>query len=273
MRRLMRTSDGVFVRDGETTYILGQVPDADLFEAVKADKLSATGVVSGHILAPVIPDQLLLVGMNYESHGAEFGMPAPPVPIMGDSSGTAVVAQNSTVAPPADWNKFVDYEGEIAIIIGKTCEKVSEEDASQYVLGLTACIDLSLRDMLFKALLNMRKGKTDGPTMGDSKTFPGSKPLGPEILLTDGMDLRTLDLPLTTHVNGVQKQTGNASEMIFSIAKLVSHASQQKVLNPGDIISSGTPGGVGLAEGVFLEAGDVVEVTLGALEPLKVTIA
>jgi 2-keto-4-pentenoate hydratase/2-oxohepta-3-ene-1,7-dioic acid hydratase in catechol pathway len=272
MRRLIRTTDGSFVRDGDATYALGHIGNADLVAAVQSAKLTKQAPITGELLAPVAPTQLVLVGINYASHAAEVGMAIPDEPILGLSSGDAVVAQGATVAPPSDSPKFLDFEGEIAVVIGKACHKISESEAAAHVFGVTACIDLSLRDVLFKAIMAMRSGK-DGPSLASAKTFPGAKPLGPELLLTDGADLTTLDLALTTHVNGKQRQLANARDMIFSIPRLVAAASALVPLEPGDVISTGTPAGIGMSVGLFLEPGDVVSVTLGSLDPLTVTIA
>jgi 2-keto-4-pentenoate hydratase/2-oxohepta-3-ene-1,7-dioic acid hydratase in catechol pathway len=272
MRRLIRTTDGSFVRDGDATYALGHIGNADLVAAVQSAKLTKQAPITGDLLAPVAPTQLVLVGINYASHAAEVGMAIPDEPILGLSSGDAVVAQGATVAPPSDSPKFLDFEGEIAVVIGKACHKISESEAAAHVFGVTACIDLSLRDVLFKAIMAMRSGK-DGPSLASAKTFPGAKPLGPELLLTDGADLTTLDLALTTHVNGKQRQLANARDMIFSIPRLVAAASALVPLEPGDVISTGTPAGIGMSVGLFLEPGDVVSVTLGSLDPLTVTIA
>jgi 2-keto-4-pentenoate hydratase/2-oxohepta-3-ene-1,7-dioic acid hydratase in catechol pathway len=272
MRRLIRTTDGSFVREGGATYALGQIGNADLMEAVDPARLITPAPISGDLLAPVAVRQLVLVGINYASHAEEVGMAIPDEPILGISSGDAVVTQGATVARPSANPDFMDYEGEIGVVIGKACHKISEAEAAAYVLGVTACIDLSLRDVLIKAIMAMRAGK-EGPNLSDAKTFPGAKPLGPELLLTDGADLTALDLVLTTHVNGKQRQSANARDMIFSIPRLVAAASALVPLEPGDIISTGTPAGIGMAEGLFLESGDVVSVTLGPLEPLSITVA
>lgn len=272
MRRLIRTTDGSFVRDGAATYALGQIASADLAEATAQSRLTTQAAITGSLLAPVAAKQVLLVGINYASHAEEVGVGTPEEPMLGISSGESVVAQGATVLRPAANPDFMDYEGEIAVVIGKACHKISEADAASHVLGVTACIDLGMRDVLIKAIMAMRSGK-DGPSLGEAKTFPGSKPLGPELLLTDGADLTALDLALTTHVNGVQRQSANARDMIFSISRLVAAASALVPLEPGDVISTGTPAGIGMAQGLFLEAGDTVSVTLGPLEPLTVTIA
>jgi 2-keto-4-pentenoate hydratase/2-oxohepta-3-ene-1,7-dioic acid hydratase in catechol pathway len=271
MRRLLRTTSGVFLREGAKVLALGNIKDSELLEAVSAAQDFAEGAVDGDPVAPVTPAKLMLVGVNYQSHADEFGMAAPNEPLIGDSSGTAVVAPGSTVSPPAHHPNFMDYEAEMGIVIGRACENVSEAEASEYVLGVTPVIDLSLRDLLFKAIIAMRAQK-EGPALAEAKTFPGSKPLGPEILLTSGVNLDSLDMPLTMRVNGELKQSGNVAEMIFKIPRLVSEASKKGPLAPGDVISSGTPAGVGMVDGNFLRPGDTLEVRLGSLAPLTITI-
>lgn len=271
MRRLIRTTSGVFLREGSKVLALGPIADSALLDAASTATGFAEGAIDGKIVAPVSPGKLLLVGVNYQSHADEFGMAPPEEPMLGDSSGTAVIASGATVPLPARYPDFMDYEAEMGIVIGRACETISEAEAADYVLGVTPVIDLSLRDLLFKALIAMR-AKKDGPALGEAKTFPGSKPLGPEILLTSGINLNSLDMPLTMRVNGDLRQSGNVAEMIFKIPRLVAEASRKGRLAPGDVISSGTPGGVGMVEGNFLRPGDTLEVRLGALAPLSITI-
>ncbi len=272
MRRLVRTTDGAFLRDGDATFPLGRISDAEVMEAVRPENLKAPAPITGDLLAPVSPATVLLMGMNFPSHSEEFGLPIPSDPMMGPSSGTSVVKSGSTVPRPDYAPDFVDYEGEVGIVIGKPCHDVSEAEAAECVMGVTGVIDLSLRDVLFRAMMAMRT-KQPGPSLGDAKTFPGAKPLGPEVLLADGADLTSLDLDLKTYVNGKLKQTGNVREFIYSIPRIVSQASRTTALQPGDVISAGTPAGIGLVEGLFLEPGDKVEVTLGSMPPLTVTIS
>lgn len=271
MRRLLRTTSGVFLIDGDAVRALGAINDAELIDAEVAADGGATSTISGSVLAPVSPDKLILVGVNYKGHAEEFGMALPAEPMLGDSSGSAVVPNGAVVALPAHHPSFMDYEGEMGVVIGRPCENVSEAEAADYVLGVTPVIDLSLRDLLFKAILAMRSGKAS-PALGEAKTFPGSKPLGPELLLTRGMDLNALDLPLTTRINGEVKQSGNVADMIFKIPRLVAEASKKGALAPGDVISTGTPAGVGMVDGNFLKPGDAVEVRLGSLAPLAIRI-
>ena len=269
-RYLLRTTDGSFLRDGESIYVLGDVLADGLFDAIAAK--GVPGAVTGDTIAPVSPSQIVIVGLNYESHGDEVGMPKPEAPMMAAISGEFYTHQGAVVTRPAEYPDFLDYEGEIGIVIGKDCANVSVDDALGYVLGLTACIDLGQRDQQFRAFMAMRSGKL-GPGMTDAKAFPGSKPLGPEIILLDGSDPSTLDLALTTHVNGELRQTGHISEMVFDVARLVADASHLVSLKAGDVISSGTPAGIGLTKGIFLEPGDEVAVKLGPLAPLTITVA
>jgi 2-keto-4-pentenoate hydratase/2-oxohepta-3-ene-1,7-dioic acid hydratase in catechol pathway len=269
-RYLSRTTTGTFLRDGDKTYSLGDVSTDKLSEAILTAQ--AEGTRTGTLLAPIAPTQIFIVGLNYPSHAKEVGQPIPGSPMLAPTSGDCATHSGAIVTRPADFPDFVDYEGEIGIVIAKHCHKVSAENALDYVLGLTACIDLGQRDQQFRAIMAMRAGK-DGPSLTASKTFPGSKPLGPEIILLDGADPATLDLPLTTHVNGELRQTGHISELIFDVARLVSEASHLDPMKAGDVISSGTPAGIGLVDGIFLEAGDIVSVTLGELAPLTITIA
>jgi 2-keto-4-pentenoate hydratase/2-oxohepta-3-ene-1,7-dioic acid hydratase in catechol pathway len=269
-RYLLRTTAGTFLRDGDVTYPLGDVLGEGLVDAIATK--GAPSAVTGDLIAPVSPTQIFIVGLNYKSHGDEVGMAKPEAPMMAPISGEFATHQGAVVGRPAEHPDFLDYEGEIGIVIGKDCANVKAEDALDYVLGLTACIDLGQRDQQFRAFMAMRSGKP-GPSMTDAKAFPGSKPIGPEIILLDGVDPNSMDLTLTTHVNGELRQTGHISEMVFDVARLVADASHLVPLKAGDVISSGTPAGIGLTQGIFLQKGDQVAVKLGPLAPLIITIA
>jgi 2-keto-4-pentenoate hydratase/2-oxohepta-3-ene-1,7-dioic acid hydratase in catechol pathway len=272
MRTLIRTTDGYFLRSGRDTYALGYITADELMDVIAKGEYGPPVSVSGDLLAPASPEQVFLVGINYPSHAEEVGMDIPAEPIIGVASGGAVVAPDATVALPAEASEFVDYEGEVAVVVGRPLHNASEEEAAKAVLGYTACIDLSLRDVLIKAIMAMRSG-TEGPSLTSAKDFPGAKPLGPELLLADGQDPAALDVPLLTHVNGKQRQTARTSDMIFNIPRLLANASAIAPLKPGDIIATGTPAGIGMPEGIFLQSGDRVSVTVGTLAPLQVTIA
>jgi 2-keto-4-pentenoate hydratase/2-oxohepta-3-ene-1,7-dioic acid hydratase in catechol pathway len=197
--------------------------------------------------APVgVVPKFLGIGLNYRDHAEETGMPIPEVPIVFAKASSCVSGPNDPVlAPPAF--KRMDYEVELAVVIGSRAKNVPTENALDYVAGYCIGNDVSER--------SLQKG---GP--GEwikAKSYDSFGPLGPWLVTTDEIsDPQALDLSLD--LNGARMQTGNTSTMIFSVADLVSYISQYMTLVPGDVITTGTPPGVGMARDprVFLKPGD-----------------
>jgi len=193
----------------------------------------------------VVP-KFLGIGLNYRDHAEETGMPIPEVPIVFAKASSCVSGPNDPVLAPKDW-KRMDYEVELAVVIGTPAKRVAKEDALDYVAGYCIGNDVSER--------SLQKG---GP--GEwikAKSHDSFGPLGPWLVTTDEIpDPQDLDLSLD--LNGERMQTGNTSTMIFGVAELVSYISQYMTLLPGDVITTGTPPGVGMARNprVFLKPGD-----------------
>jgi 2-keto-4-pentenoate hydratase/2-oxohepta-3-ene-1,7-dioic acid hydratase in catechol pathway len=275
MRRLVRTTAGYFVRDGDSVMAVHASSAAGLAAAVSPDALkgnASLAALPGTLLAPVSPETIVLVGLNYVSHVEEMGLSVPTEIMSGPIAGIGACANGSIVRIPASNPEQLDYEGEFAIVMARDCSAVAESDVGDYVLGIAPCLDMTLRDIQMQAIFAMRSGEP-GPAMADAKSFLGSKPLGPEILLVDGADLTRLDLTLETRVNGDLRQSAHISDFIFSIPVLVAKISQTVALKAGDIICTGTPAGVGMATGGFLVAGDAIELQVGTSQALTVTIA
>jgi 2-keto-4-pentenoate hydratase/2-oxohepta-3-ene-1,7-dioic acid hydratase in catechol pathway len=273
MRTLFRTTDGYFLRDGMRTLALGQLQAIELADAIENANVDADTPISGSTLPPVDPQSYMLVGLNYPEHALEGGMPIPDQPVMNPAQAKdSAVPSGSLIARPADTPNFMDYEVEVGIVIGRNCADADEETASQAILGLVPILDLSLRDVLFRAILAMRE-KREGPAMADAKVFTASKPFGPEMLLWNESMAQGIDLPLSLEINGRVRQASTMAKMIFPPAQLVAAASKLTTLKAGDVICSGTPAGVGYVHGRFLEEGDELVARLGELQPLKVTIS
>ena len=191
------------------------------------------------------------VGLNYADHAAEAGQPIPAEPILFSKAPNCIVGPNDNVMIPKGSTKL-DWEIEIAIVIGKRARYVDQKDAVKHIAGYCVCNDVSERAFQLERSGQWMKGK-------GSETFG---PLGPWLVTTDEIkDAQKLDMYLD--VNGKRMQTGNTKTMIFSCAYIVSYISQFMVLDAGDVITTGTPPGVGLGmkPQVFLKAGDVM--TLG----------
>jgi 2-keto-4-pentenoate hydratase/2-oxohepta-3-ene-1,7-dioic acid hydratase in catechol pathway len=220
-------------------------------------------------LAPPVrrPGKIVVIGLNYRDHAAETGNPLPALPRFHLIPGSAVAAAGSVVRLPESAPERVDYEGELAIVIGRTGRNIPETAAWDFVAGGTVANDISARDV--------QAGENPALPMASpaiAKGFDGFKPLGPALLTTD--ELRLHDpLDITTEVNGVVRQRSSTAELIFSVPQLLAYVSSFLTLEAGDVILTGTPGGTGVAAGRFLAAGDVVSVTLDKIGTLTSTIA
>jgi 2-keto-4-pentenoate hydratase/2-oxohepta-3-ene-1,7-dioic acid hydratase in catechol pathway len=218
-------------------------------------------------LLPVVPSPLrkvICVGLNYKAHVAEvskgenaLGPATPPeVPRVFSRLADTIVAHGDSIVRPKNSVQF-DYEGELAVIIGKNGRHISVEDAMEYVLGYSIFMDGSVRDY-------QKHSVTAG------KNFPGTGPLGPWIVTKDEIPDPT-KLVLETRVNGEVLQHASISDMIYAVAELVSYVSEFTPLNPGDVIATGTPEGVAHARTPqpWLKPGDVVEVEISGIGVLR----
>ncbi|MDD9148705.1 fumarylacetoacetate hydrolase family protein [Sporolactobacillus sp. CQH2019] len=211
--------------------------------------------------APAVahPEKIICVGLNYLNHAKEANMDIPTSPILFSKFNNTLAAHDGRIPIP-DMAKKIDYEAELVIVIGKTAEKVSKEQALSYVFGYTAGNDLSARDLQFK---------TGQWLLG--KSPDGFAPVGPYIATGDELDPQ--NLTIECRVNGDLRQQANTRDMIFDCAALISYISQTITLKPGDIIFTGTPDGVILgypeAKQEWLKSGDEVAVSIEHIAELK----
>jgi 2-keto-4-pentenoate hydratase/2-oxohepta-3-ene-1,7-dioic acid hydratase in catechol pathway len=197
-------------------------------------------------------------GINYRAHAAETGATLPSAPTLFAKSPGSVIGPDRPIVIPRHVTQ-PDYEGELAVVIGRRAKDVSRAHALQYVAGLTIAHDVSARDHQF----------TTGQFTW-SKSFDTFCPLGPEVVSLDEVDLAA-GLPLETKVNGEVMQSSNTSELIFDVPALIAWITQGLTLEPGDIILTGTPSGVGAARTPprWLLDGDIVEISIGGLGTLR----
>lgn len=197
------------------------------------------------------PDKIICLGLNYREHAAELNMDTAAAPPFFAKFRNALTGPSSPVILPRASTQ-IDYEGELAVVIGRRCKEVSEHDAPGFIAGYTIMNDVSARD------LQMLTGQW---MMG--KTLDTFAPMGPGIAPASGIP-DPQHLGITTRVNGVALQEGSTGQMIFPVARTVAFLSSLMTLEPGDIISTGTPSGVGFKRNppVFLKAGDIVEVEI-----------
>ncbi|MGA8808287.1 MAG: fumarylacetoacetate hydrolase family protein [Thermoanaerobaculia bacterium] len=193
------------------------------------------------LLAPVTPSKIVAVGRNYAEHAKELGNEAPSEPIIFLKPPTALLDPNGTIVRPPQ-SQRVDFEGELAIIVGKSARNIRRDDWRSVVLGFTCANDVTARDLQKKDVQFTR-----------GKSFDTFLPLGPCI----ETELDPAALSLRTRVNGQTKQDGNTHDMVFDCATIIEFITSIMTLNPGDVILTGTPSGVGP-----LNAGDRVEVEI-----------
>lgn len=200
------------------------------------------------LLAPVSPGKIVGIGRNYREHADELGHPVPAEPVIFLKSTTSVIGPGAPIVLPPE-SERVDYEGEIAVVLGKGLRRASEEEARGAILGVTCACDVTARDL-----------QRRDPTFARAKSFDTFCPLGPAVLTAPALD----ELELTTRVNGEERQRGRTGQMIFGILELLAYVSRMMTLEPGDVVLTGTPAGVGA-----LAAGDRVEVEVASVGVLS----
>jgi 2-keto-4-pentenoate hydratase/2-oxohepta-3-ene-1,7-dioic acid hydratase in catechol pathway len=231
------------------------------------DRLSSGGHASpieGVKLGPPVPDpqKIICLGLNYRDHAEEAGLRPPATPMFFAKFANSLVGPEDPVIPPPHTDA-VDYEAELAVVIGRRGHRIQREEALSYVAGVMAFNDVSARDL-----------QLANPLWTGGKAIDTFAPCGPALVTLDEVG-NLQDLRLCTRVNGSLVQDGTTSSMIFAVDETISFLSQLMTLEPGDIIATGTPAGVGNARSpkLFLSAGDVVEVELPGVGRLRNTIA
>jgi len=242
----LRGRTGYGIIEGEKISVLWGVPYGDGWSNTTGELLSLPEVT---LLAPCEPSKIMAIGLNYRDHAVEFGHPLPAEPLLFMKPSTSVIGPDEDIVYP-EMSRQVDYEAELAVVIGKTARHVREEDFRDYVLGYTCINDVTARDLQ----------KKDGQ-FTRSKSFDTFSPLGPWIE-TEIADPD--NLTVEAFLNGERRQHGNTGNMVFGVAALVSFISRIMTLLPGDVIATGTPAGIGP-----MQPGDVVEVKLEGIGALR----
>ncbi|MER7184381.1 fumarylacetoacetate hydrolase family protein [Streptomyces hyaluromycini] len=260
--------DGLHLLDAPGRSLADFVVEGRLAEAADLRPVKEIDPERAAFAPPVRrPGKIVVIGLNYRDHAAETDSPLPTFPRFHLIPGSAVTAPGAVVRLPESAPKRVDYEGELAVVIGRTGRDIPEAAAWDFVAGGTVANDLSARDVQF--------GENPALPMANpalAKGFDGFKPLGPALLTADELRLHDA-LDLTTEVNGVVRQRSSTAELIFSVPQLLAYVSSFLTLEAGDVLLTGTPGGTGIADGRFLAAGDVVSVTLDGIGTLTNAIA
>lgn len=259
---------GVFV-DGGVVDLSARWPS--LREAIAAKDLAdiaattrsaaATFSLDEIELLPVIPnpDKILCVGLNYASHAGEVGRALPTVPSIFSRLHNTLVPHGGNIIRPSASTNF-DFEGELAVVIGERCRHVPRASALSVIAGYTCFLDVSVRDF-------QKHSVTAG------KNFAGTGPLGPWLVTTDVIpDPQALSL--VTRLNGAEVQRDTTDHMIFDVATIIEYISTFTVLEPGDVIATGTPDGVGLGRTppLWMKGGDRLEVEISGIGTLQVNV-
>ena len=242
--------------NGSARYALGDDSVARLTLANSPGELAGAAAGTGaevplaeaRLLAPVVPGKIVAVGRNYADHAKELGNEVPAEPIIFLKASSTLLDPNGEIEIPP-MSERVDYEGELAIVVGRRARRVRAADWRAHVLGFTCANDVTARD-LQKRDVQFTRGKS----------FDTFCPLGPSIVTT----LDPADLAVTTRLNGEVKQSGRTADMIFQPAQLFEFITAIMTLEPGDVILTGTPAGVGP-----MNAGDSVEVEIEGIGVLR----
>ena len=249
------------LRCGATT--LREALAANALAEMRAIAAAGAGArpLAGLRWLPVIPnpDKILCVGINYRSHAAEMGRELPPQPSVFARLVNTLVAADGEMVRPRVSDHF-DFEGELAVVIGRPCRSITVAQALDHVAGYTCFIDGSVRDF-------QKHSVTAG------KNFPATGPLGPWLVTADEI-ADPQRLTLTTRLNGEQVQHAGTDEMIYPVAQIVSYISRFTPLVAGDVIATGTPDGVGHGRKppLWMKAGDRLEVEISGIGTLRTRI-
>jgi 2-keto-4-pentenoate hydratase/2-oxohepta-3-ene-1,7-dioic acid hydratase in catechol pathway len=247
----MKIGRGVAASGGEVRLV---TEDGQAFFRYDPETRAMGGPVEiERLLAPVVPGKIVAVGLNYRDHAREMELELPTEPILFMKPSTAVIGPHDVIRYP-EQSSQVDYEAELAVVIGRTCREVKARDARDFILGYTCFNDVTARDL---------QGKDGQWTR--AKSFDTFAPLGPWIA-TDIEDPHCLEI--TARLNKETRQRSNTSNLIFPVFDLVEFVSHIMTLHAGDVIATGTPSGVGP-----MERGDIVEIEIQGIGVLKNTVA
>ncbi len=258
--------------------ILGAVERRTPADRARLAEAGAIRPFSGIALAPPVPDPRLILseGLNYRRHLAEMkGTPEPPHPTAFIKAACSLTGAGKPVFVPRQCPDMLDFEGELAFVFGRTCHNVDRADAMSHVAGYTICNDISARDWVgelfaaegaFGAIHAWERN-----IMG--KQLPGFTPCGPVMITADEI-ADPHDLRLTTTLNGSVMQSARTDDLIYGVADIIAYFSKWYRFEPGDLVTTGSPAGVGFGRDpqVFMKPGDVVEVEIEGIGRLSNTL-
>lgn len=257
---------GVAVQRDADWADLGPVDLVEVLNGAYADKLASAPAIDLNTVtaAPPLarPGKIICVGLNYADHTSESPYEQPDYPTLFPRFSTSLIADGAPIIRPRV-SQDLDYEGELVAIIGKRARHVSTDEALDYVAGYSIFNDGSLRDYQFKS-----------PQWTVGKNFDGTGAFGPHAVAASDLPAGAKGLRLQTRLNGQVVQDANTDDMIYPVADLISIISEAITLEPGDIIVTGTPAGIGMARTpkLYMKPGDVVEVEIEGIGTLRNTV-
>jgi 2-keto-4-pentenoate hydratase/2-oxohepta-3-ene-1,7-dioic acid hydratase in catechol pathway len=251
--------EGETIRDAGPSGPAGFVPTGEAWAALRDASGPELALADVRVLPPVVPGKIAAIGLNYRSHAEESELDVPAVPVVFSKFPSSVIGHGDDIVIPREETR-PDFEGELAVVIGRRTYRADADDALAAIGGITALHDVSGRRAQLETPLRQF-------TLG--KSFDTFTPMGPVIASLDGIDLTDIDVRTT--ISGEVMQDANTRDLIFPVADLIVYLSKGMTLEPGDVIATGTPGGVGDSRDPrrYLREGDVAEITVGGVGTLR----
>jgi len=251
--------EGETIVDAGTAGHQGFVPSVEGWAIVAAASGDTTPVADVQLLHPVVPSKIIAIGLNYRDHAKESELDIPAVPVVFSKFSTSLIGHGESIVIPREETR-PDFEGELAVIIGKRTHRATLVDALSAIGGITCVHDVSGRRAQLETPLRQ---------FDYGKSFDTFCPLGPAVASTDGVDFADIDVELA--IDGEVMQSSNTKHLIFSVAEIIEYLTRGITLLPGDVICTGTPGGVGDSRDPrrYLREGETVTVTVGGVGSLS----
>ncbi len=255
--RLGRLEDETIV-DAGSAGPQGFVPSVEGWAVIAAASGSTTAAADVQLLHPVVPSKVIAIGLNYRDHAKESELDIPAMPVVFSKFSTSLIGHGESIVIPREETR-PDFEGELAVIIGKRTHRATLDDALSTIGGITCVHDVSGRRAQLETPLRQ---------FDYGKSFDTFCPLGPSVASTDGVNFADIDVELA--IDGEVMQSSNTKHLIFSVAEIIEYLTRGITLLPGDVICTGTPGGVGDSRDPrrYLREGETVTVTVGGVGSL-----
>jgi 2-keto-4-pentenoate hydratase/2-oxohepta-3-ene-1,7-dioic acid hydratase in catechol pathway len=250
--------EGEMIVDAGAAGEQGFVPTVEGWAAIAGATGPTCALAEVQLLHPVVPSKIIAIGLNYRDHAEESQLDIPEVPVVFSKFSTSLIGHGESIVIPREETR-PDFEGELAVVIGRRTHRATRDDARSAIGGITCVQDVSGRRAQLETPLRQ---------FDYGKSFDTFCPLGPAIASTDGVDFADVDVELA--IDGEVMQSSNTRHLIFSVAEIIEYLTRGITLLPGDVIATGTPGGVGDSREPrrYLRAGETVSVTVGGVGTL-----